>query len=92
MQLLSLKPLLTEKTNALSVFNQYVFLVKGSPNKFVIKETLKKLVPDISIKAMNVLTVKPKSVRKNKRMGVTSKYKKVYLTVSNDLQALLGTV
>lgn len=94
MSLLAIRPILTEKTTRLAGDNQFVFLVKGAPSKFVIKEQFKVLVPDAKITKMNVATIKPKTVRRGRRVGKTSTYKKVFITVQPDsvtaMESLLG--
>ena len=79
-----LRPLVTEKSTALSAANQYVFEVDYRANKPQIKEAVEKSF-NVTVLNVNVMVMKGKK-RGNRRMGrpITraSDWKKAIVTLS----------
>ena len=84
------KPLLTEKTNALrdNRNKQYAFKVNPRANKFQIREAVEKLfgVKTLACAIVNVRgKEKTKGMRGGKRAtGFTASWKKAYVTLAQD--------
>ncbi len=78
------RPLVTEKSTALSVANQYVFEVDMRSNKPQIKDAVEKAF-EVTVLGVNVMVMKGKR-RGNRRMGrretFSSDWKKAVVTVA----------
>jgi large subunit ribosomal protein L23 len=78
------RPLVTEKSTALSAANQYVFEVDMRSNKPQIKDAVEKAF-EVTVLTVNVMVMKGKP-RGNRRMGrrmtYNSNWKKAVVTVS----------
>lgn len=80
-----IRPLLTEKSNALNEKGQYGFAVALKANKVEIKKTIEKLygVRVESVRTMRQIgKAKSRSTRTRVTAGQTSTYKKAIITVA----------
>ncbi len=86
-----IKPVVSEKANALREQNKYVFIVHPSASKTEIKEAVKRL---FNVKVINCTTVNVmgKMKRLRGKPGRTSSYKKaiVRLAAGETIQAFEG--
>lgn len=73
-------PLVTEKTNLLQAYNQYVFEVARDATKEQVKNAIKELY-GITPLAINMINVQGKFVRFGRRQGRRSDFKKAIITV-----------
>lgn len=73
---------LSEKTNALSTINRYVFKVNARANKIDVKKAVEKTF-DVHVIAVNVVNVKGKSRRMGRKTGQTSDWKKAIVTLKD---------
>jgi large subunit ribosomal protein L23 len=81
--LLIKKPWITEKATALSVSNQYVFLVKSDAAKPEIKKAIHSLYK-VDVVAVNVVNRPPKKKRSSRgRRGTQEGYRKAIVTVKD---------
>ena len=69
------KPHVTEKSAALTVFNQYVFRVIGNPSKPEVKRAIEEIY-DVHVTHVRKITVPRKERRRGKHIGWRSGYKK----------------
>lgn len=77
-----IEPVLTEKTITMrEELSKYVFKVHKHANKIQIKKALESLY-DVSVKRVNILNTKSKSIRFRYRPGRKSGYKKAIVTLS----------
>lgn len=73
-----LAPVITEKSQALSADNVYVFKVLKSANKTQIKQVIEKKF-GVKVASVNTLNVVTKKRRVGKYSGRTNAYKKAYV-------------
>ena len=71
---------LSEKTNALSANQRYVFKVNTRANKIEVKKAVEKAY-DVHVTAVNVVNVKGKKRRMGRVFGKTSDWKKAVVTL-----------
>lgn len=74
------KPLLTEKSSALGMNNQYVFAVARRANKIEIKKAIRSLYGVEPI-AVNIMSRKGKYTRYGRTEGYTKNWKKAIVTL-----------
>ncbi len=74
------RPLITEKTTVLQSHNKYAFEVARGANKNEIKEAVEKAF-NVTVTAVNVLTVHAKRRRAGKKFIVTSPWRKALVTL-----------
>ncbi|MBI4049615.1 MAG: 50S ribosomal protein L23 [Candidatus Doudnabacteria bacterium] len=71
---------LSEKTNALSASQRYVFKVNPKANKIDVKKAVEKAY-DVHVSAVNVVNVKGKVRRMGRKSGLRSDWKKAIITL-----------
>jgi len=64
------RPILTEKTDILRDYNQYVFEVDRKANKLQIKEAIE-VIFDVRVQSVNTMIMKPKLRRMGRKAIVT---------------------
>lgn len=75
-------PLITEKGTLLrEAYNQYLFEVDLSANKYQIKNAIQVLF-NVHVKDVKTLRVRGKNKRVGRNIGRTSNWKKVYVTLT----------
>lgn len=78
------RPILTEKSSALSNLNKYVFEVAMNTNKIEIKKAIEAYY-GVEVEKVNTLIVKPRQknfrTKKMSRPGFTKRYKKAVVSV-----------
>lgn len=86
-----IKPVVSEKANALREQNKYVFIVHPSASKTEIKEAVKKLF-NVKVIDCTTVNVMGKMKRLRGKPGMTSSYKKaiVRLAAGETIQAFEG--
>lgn len=86
-----IKPVVSEKANALREQNKYVFIVHPSASKTEIKEAVKKLF-NVKVIDCTTVNVMGKMKRLRGKSGMTSSYKKaiVRLAAGETIQAFEG--
>lgn len=77
------KPLITEKSTALSEQNKYVFEVIPAANKCSIKKAIEEIF-EVKVKAVNVLNQKGKVKKFKGTIGRRSDVKKAIVTLEKD--------
>lgn len=70
-----LAPVITEKSQSLSLNNVYVFKVDKKANKTQIKQVIEKKF-NVKVEKVTTLNTKPKKKRVGKYTGMTKSYKK----------------
>lgn len=80
------KTVVTEKaTRATSELNTYTFKVASDANKILIAQAVKAAFPQVDVKGVRIVNVRPKLKRDRSRRGqygVKSGYKKAYVTLA----------
>lgn len=86
-----IKPVVTEKANALREQNKYVFIVQPSATKLQIKEAVARLF-NVKVVDCTTVNVMGKVKRLRGKLGRTSSYKKaiVRLAAGETIQAFEG--
>lgn len=74
------KPLVTEKTTALSKYGKYVFQVEKNATVAEAKKAVE-LIYGIHVVSTNVINVKSKTRRLGQSIGVKPGYKKIIMTL-----------
>lgn len=74
------KPIVTEKSTQLQAQNKYVFAVATDANKAQIKQAVEKAF-DVTVKAVNVISVHGKMRRMGRHAGHQSDWKKAVVTL-----------
>ncbi len=74
------KPIVTEKSTMLQEQNKYVFAVATDANKAQIKQAVEKAF-DVTVKAVNVMSVHGKMRRIGRHAGHQSDWKKAVVTL-----------
>lgn len=78
-----IKPIISEHSIKLSdLQNTYTFRVKKDANKVEIKNAVEALF-DVKVKKVNVLNLKGKKRRVRVRVGMTSSWKKAYVSLQS---------
>ncbi|MEK7520831.1 MAG: 50S ribosomal protein L23 [Patescibacteria group bacterium] len=80
--LLLKKPLITEKTTALSRLNKYAFVVDKKTSAREIKKSVEALY-GVNVVSVNVINVRPKQKRLGRTAGKVPGYKKAVLTLKS---------
>ena len=76
-----IRPCVTEKNTFLTEkYNQYVFEVAMSANKFVIEEAIEKIFK-VKVKMVRTLTIRGKVKRLGRSMGKRPNWKKAVVTL-----------
>ena len=75
-----IRPLITEKSSSLGVYNQYVFEVAKNTNKNEVRKAIKAVYGVIPIK-VNIMNIEGKNVRYGKTEGRTKDWKKAVITL-----------
>lgn len=76
------RPLITEKTTALSEQNKYVFVVDEAASKPFVKEAIEAIFL-VKVKKVNIINVKGKVKRFRGREGKQSDLKKAVVTLED---------
>lgn len=86
-----IRPVVTEKANALREQNKYVFIVHPSANKIQIKEAVAKLF-NVKVVDCTTINVMGKLKRTRGQLGRTSSYKKAIIRLADGetIQAFEG--
>ena len=74
------RPLITEKTTALTQQGKFTFQVARDANKALIKQAVHERFK-VDVMAVNVITIHPKQRGAGKRRGFTSAWKKAIVTL-----------
>lgn len=82
MNLLVLKPIITEKSSAQVVANKFTFLVDQDANKIEIKKYFKQIY-DVNVADVNIVNLKPKKRIRGRIVGYTKPKKKAILTIKD---------
>jgi large subunit ribosomal protein L23 len=85
-------PVISEKSTACREFGQYVFNVHPLANKIELAKAFELIFPGRRVTAVQTIAVKPKQVRKGKRVGFTKRGKKAVFTVIGDSLESIGTL
>ncbi|MBI5147810.1 MAG: 50S ribosomal protein L23 [Parcubacteria group bacterium] len=80
--LLIKRPLVTEKTTALSRLNKYAFVVDKKASSREIKKNIESLYK-VNVVSVNVINVRPKKKRLGRSVGKIPGYKKAVLTLKS---------
>ena len=73
-------PHVTEKSAALTAFNQYVFRVLGSPSKPEVKRAIEEIY-DVHVEKVRKISMPRKQRRRGRHVGWKSGYKKAIVTL-----------
>mgnify|MGYP000247599069 CR=1 FL=1 len=76
-----LKPVVSEKSYALSDRGQYTFVVAPNANKVQIKQAIEEIF-NVTVVKVNTLNVKPKPKRVRYHVGPTRTWKKAMVTLA----------
>ncbi|GBU10726.1 50S ribosomal protein L23 [Erysipelotrichaceae bacterium] len=82
------RPLITEKTAALSIGQKYVFEVEYTANKTLVKQAIQHLFPGTKVDKVNIMNVKPKAKRVGRYLGKTKRVRKAIVTLTRDSKAI----
>ena len=77
-----IKPIITEKSTALSGDNRYVFRVKKDANKVQIAQAVEALFK-VTVVSVNTITVPGKLKRQGRSQGMTPQWKKAIVTLKD---------
>ena len=77
------KPLMTEKTTALTEQNKFIFHVAEVANKSLIKEAIEKIF-NVKVLKVNIVNLKGKVKRFKGRLGKQQDKKKALVTLEKD--------
>lgn len=78
------RPIITEKTAALSIGQKYVFEVAYTANKTLVKQAIEHLFPEVKVEKVNIMNVKPKAKRVGRYLGKTNRMRKAIITLTTD--------
>lgn len=78
------RPLITEKTTALTAENKYTFEVIESANKIELKKAFEKLFPGRKVVNLQTTKIYPHQKRVGRRTGHTPAGKKAVFTIEGD--------
>ena len=79
-----LKPVVTEKSMNAMTDKKYTFLVHTEANKTMIKEAVEKMFDGAKVKSVNTMNYEGKERRRGRTSGMTSKYKKAVVQLTED--------
>lgn len=86
------RPILTEKSSALSINNKFVFEVALDTNKIEIKKAIESYY-GVEVEKVNTIIVKPRQknfrTKKMSRPGYTKRFKKAIITLKSGTIDLL---
>jgi len=74
------RPVITEKSTALTGQNKYAFEIAAGANKKMIKDAVEKAFK-VSVIGVNVITMKPKARRVGRQQVQTAPWKKAIVTL-----------
>jgi large subunit ribosomal protein L23 len=77
-----IKPIITEKSTALSEDSRYVFKVKNDANKVEIAKAVEALFK-VTVVSVNTITVPGKLKRQGRSQGMTPQWKKAIVTLKD---------
>jgi large subunit ribosomal protein L23 len=86
------RPIVTEKTTALSAFNQYVFEVEKTANKIQLAEAFEMAFPGRKVTEVRTITVPSKSKRVGKHRGQTPERRKAIFSIQGEPLELISGV
>ena len=88
------KPVITEKSMGVMGEKKYTFLVHPEANKSMIKEAVEKMFDGAKVKSVNTMNYEGKERRRGRTSGMTSKYKKAVVQLTEDSKdiELLGAL
>ncbi len=78
------KPLISEKSYAGIADKKYVFVVDVNADKKQIKAAVEKAFDGVKVEKVNVVNVDGKYKRQGRTEGFTAKYKKAYVTLTEN--------
>lgn len=78
------RPIITEKTAALSIGQKYVFEVDYTANKTLVKQAVEYLFPEVKVDKVNIMNVKPKTKKMGRYVGKTNRVRKAIVTLTPD--------
>ena len=79
-----LKPVVTEKSMELMGEKKYTFLVHPEATKSQVKEAVEKMFNGTKVKSVNTMNYEGKERRRGRTSGMTSKYKKAVVQLTED--------
>ncbi len=82
-----IKPLLTEKSYSDVANKKYAFIVKKDANKAEIKKAVESIF-GVKVEKVNTLNYDGKFKVQGRSQGYTSKFKKAYVTLSQDSKTI----
>ena len=77
-----IKPIITEKSTAMSEDSRYVFRVKNDANKVEIAKAVEALFK-VTVISVNTITVPGKLKRQGRSQGMTPQWKKAIVTLKD---------
>ncbi len=82
------KPLLTEKSYGGFANKKYVFVVDVNATKTQIKAAVEEVFEGVKVAKVNTVNVDGKYKRQGRTEGYTAKYKKAYVTLTEDSKTI----
>ena len=76
-----LAPVITEKTAGMEAEGKYAFKVANKANKTEVKQAIEKKF-NVKVEKVNIINSHPKHKRVGRYEGMTSRYKKVIVTLA----------
>jgi large subunit ribosomal protein L23 len=78
------RPIVTEKTTALSEFGQYVFEVDKAANKIQLSQAFEMAFPGRTVKAVRLVTIPARTKRYARRVGQIAEKRKAIFTIEGE--------
>lgn len=82
------RPIITEKSMELLEDNKYTFEVDKNANKAEIKEAIESIFDGVKVKKVRTLNFTGKKVRTRYGYGKKADWKKAYVTLTEDSEAI----
>lgn len=82
------RPIITEKSMELLEENKYTFEVDKNANKAEIKEAIETIFEGVKVKKVRTLNFTGKKVRTRYGYGKRADWKKAYVTLTDDSEAI----
>ena len=82
------RPIITEKSMELLAENKYTFEVDKNANKAEIKEAIETIFEGVKVKKVRTLNFTGKKVRTRYGYGKRADWKKAYVTLTDDSEAI----
>lgn len=82
------RPILTEKSYSAIEGKRYTFEVALKATKTQIKAAIEEMYPNSKVVSVNTMIIRGKLKRQGRTQGMTPKYKKAIITLSQDSKAL----